>query len=294
MLPEIKVKSRNCIIKVVSRNCANNTINPSLYGGCVDNTSICNGDILFHQEVPKQTFSKFLNPKFSVEEDRYMSYLKIDGRMCGVMAQNVGMSSTSKGERRFPKAENHCTVLVWNDSQFNFLWKENPSYMDTSLINGSTEIGIRSTPWIAVEHIETKKVFILISVHAHAGNPTKRSKLLTSIFQDAEMYEGLNLCPIIAGDFNEKPEILNGYLQTNLRSSWKIGAIDVTHINNENNFMGYIDYIFSSRELLSNDVVISGIDQNTGSMSPTMSPTMSTKMQQSQNDHAVISQLFFV
>jgi hypothetical protein len=270
--------------KVVSRNCANNTINPSLYGGCIENTSKSNSDILFHQEVPKQTFSNFKNPIFTIENDTYMSFFKICGRICGVTSQNVGMSSMSKGEIRIPKAESHCTVLVWNDSIFNFMWTKKPTYMETSLLNGITEIGIRSTLWVAIEHKKTKKIFVLISVHANAGNVIKRSKLLESIFRDADDFEKLNLYPIIAGDFNEKPDVLNGYLKTNLQSSWNNSVTDVTHINYTSKFIGHIDYIFSSKKLLKTNAIISGIDQN--------NKEMTSSMKLSGNDHAIVSQIF--
>lgn len=279
-------------IKVVSRNCANNVINPALYGGLIENKPIQEIDILFHQEVPMNTFSKFTNARYCLKKDDekdecgYISFLTIDGKKCGVMAHNVGMSSPSKGVKRIPKVEAHGTVLVWNNSLFRFLWSRKPTYMDTSLIHGLSEIGIRSTPWIAVEHVVTKKKFVLISVHANAGNETKRSKLLCSIFNDAHIFEKSNLCSIIAGDFNEKPDMLFGYLKTNLRTSWINGTTDVTHINTNTKFVGYIDYIFSSGYIKKDNVVINGINQN--------AQTMSGVMQQSQNDHAVISQKFYL
>lgn len=280
-------------IKIVSRNCANNTMNPSLYGGCIDGVSIQGIDIMFHQEVPVETFTKFTNPKFCIEKkDDYIYFITNstnntnNGEKCGIFARNVGMASTSRNTIRKPKPESHCTVLVWNSTKFKYLYTVTPTYMKTSLTHGQSEIGIRSTLWIVVEHIKTKKTFILISVHANAGNPTKRSAFIGSIFQDADDYERSGLYPIICGDFNEKPEVLNSYLKTNLQSSWKLGTTDVTHVNVKTQFMGYIDYVFSSKNLIKSDVLISGIDQS--------KKDMSIKMKKSENDHAVISQKFYL
>ena len=101
---------------VTSRNCAGNTINLALYGGCI--TKSKHVDILTHQEVPIDTFQKFTNPDFTICQDQqneYITILKYQNRIVGMIIPNIGMASTTKGCPRLPKPCDHGSCIVWND-----------------------------------------------------------------------------------------------------------------------------------------------------------------------------------
>lgn len=258
-------------MKIISHNCNQQQI-PGKIAGIIGGSE----KIGLFQEVPNCLGLK----DSAYTEDVVNTYgsfkLLKNGTTVGFWSPNVGMTSPSKGAKRIPKAENHGTFVCWS-SEYEYMNFMVPGYMGGSLSHGGSEIGIRTSYWIVLQHVVTGNLFSIMSVHGN-NNAAKRQILLEYLFDEAKAMENVGYNIVIGGDFNEKPIELLDYLETNLVTPCDTSKI--THVNYDVTpvFRGRLDYVFMSKTLGKFVEKVEGLDRTAQSMSK--------KMTAAKRDHA--------
>lgn len=208
----------------------------------------------------------------------------------------VGMHGDELTGRRFPRYTQWgpAVVLPKHAMLMNVY---NPSYFEKAvkrIENGGTELGIRSTKWVAFRL--GGRMYAVISVHC-TNKLVKRDKLIPSIFADGKSFADAGYNVIIAGDFNTTPEQWKKYDLCGFRTDKSSFDTDedrqITNINPDGSFYDRIDYIFTrfGTDLILDKEEIKGID---GTELPRCKRSFCTELKEKGHDHAIVLDTFSI
>jgi hypothetical protein len=241
---------------------------------------LLNFDIDFYQEI---AFEKiiFTNPSFQLKETENNFFFLRDGIVCGIGSLKIGMSSPTAGAKTVPKVDSTGCLVLWNPTKFMCVGKVIPTYQETSMTSGGSELGSRTSQWIHLKHKETGKILRVLSLHGSVHN-TKRSILIESVLADIHLRSTVSKpIVIIAGDFNAKSSEIQSYKKPDM--TFVGDFTKVTHVNPSNtDFTTRLDYFCISTSINFISEEVEGIEQNDNRS------VMKSGMKKHGHDHGIV------